>query len=202
MFEAARLVSPTKRPFAGIVDRSCCAARGSPARCGGARSASAVIPAPTSRQLAERCRRVHAVPGPRPVSPIRQTRRVRRGRAGEGGLACRESLPSQPSVSSMGVDSLRARQRPFPHQSSTAGSCHPDEPRATAILFVRQIISGNRALSIAGRLQGDPARLQRPSIQRLRVGVAALTVIDQSRHYHHDCLSSAARLFLGANVLH
>ena len=45
---------------------------------------------------------------------------------------------------------------------------------------------------------GDPAR-QRPSIQRLRVGVAALTVIDQSRHYHHDCLSSAARLFVEAN---
>ena len=51
-----------------------------------------------------------------------------------------------------------------------------------------------------GRLQGNPARLQRPSIQRLRVGVAALTVIDQSRHYHHDCLSSAALLFLGANI--
>ena len=127
-------VSPTIRPFAGIMDRSCGAAHGSPARCGDARSASAVIPAPTSRQLAGRCRRVHAVPGPRPVSPIRQTRRVRRGRAGEGGLACRESLPSQPSVSSMGVDSVSARRRPLPHQadqakSSTAGSYHPDEPR-------------------------------------------------------------------------
>ena len=60
-------------------------------------------------------------------------------------------------------------------------------------------ISAPVPTSERGRLQGDPARLQRPSIQRLRVGVAALTVIDQSRHYHHDCLSSAARLFLGDN---
>jgi hypothetical protein len=37
---------------------------------------------------------------------------------------------------------------------------------------------------------------------RVEAGQRPEGPVDQSRHYHHDCLSSAALLFLGANILH
>ena len=69
-----------------------------------------------------------------------------------------EFLPSQPSVSSMGVDSLRARRRPFPTgqisqviDGRVISSWRT--PRTTVILFVRQIVSGDRAqVEIGGSL--------------------------------------------------
>ena len=99
------------------------------------------------------------------------------------------------------------------------------EPRRMAEKALTAVIQESYVHGISTRSVDDLVKamglegisMQRPSIQRLRVGVAALTVIDQSRHYHHDCLSStvidqsrhyhhdclssAARLFLGANIL-